>query len=88
MFRLFLPALFSSLHGWDKEGRFFQSHLPTMIKGYESVVSEPAWKGMRNMDLHPKDSFRPDGTIISGNVIKQNIIAALEACVPLNRDRR
>ncbi len=66
------------LHGWNKEGRFFQSHLETMIKGYESVVNEPAWKTMRNMDLHPKDAFRADGTMISGNFVRRNIIVATE----------
>lgn len=66
------------LHGWNKEGSFFRNHLETMIKGYEAVVNEPAWKTMRNMDLHPKDAFRPDGTMISGNVVRRNIIVATE----------
>ncbi len=69
------------LHGWNKESQPFQRHLATMIKGYESVINEPAWEGMRNMDLHPKDAFRSDGTMMSGNLVKRNIIAALEAGV-------
>ena len=62
------------LHGWNKEGRFFQNHQDTMIKGYESVINEPAWKGMRGMELHPKDAFRDDGTMMSGNVVQKNIV--------------
>ncbi len=71
----------ADLHGWDEKGRFFQNHRETMIKGYESVMNEPAWKKMRNMDLHPKDAFRPDGTMMSGNSVRRNIIAATEAQV-------
>lgn len=62
------------LHGWTKTMRFYDSHLPTMIKGYESVVNEPAWKNMRHMDLHPKDALREDGTMMSGNVFQHNIM--------------
>lgn len=62
------------LHGWTKTQRFYDSHFPTMVKGYESVVGLPAWKDMRNMDLHPKDAIREDGTMMSGNVVKHNIM--------------
>ncbi|HRH98724.1 MAG TPA: right-handed parallel beta-helix repeat-containing protein, partial [Prosthecobacter sp.] len=62
------------LHGWTKEQRFYTSHLETMVKGYESVAGQPAWKDMRNMDLHPKDAIRDDGTMMSGNVVCRNIM--------------
>ncbi|TDU70840.1 parallel beta helix pectate lyase-like protein [Prosthecobacter fusiformis] len=62
------------LHGWTKEHRFQSSHFPTMVKGYESVVNEPAWKNMRNMDLHPNDAIRDDGTMMSGNIFQHNIM--------------
>jgi hypothetical protein len=32
------------LHGWTKEQRFYTSHIDTMIKGYESVAGQLAWK--------------------------------------------
>lgn len=62
------------LHGWTKEQRFYTSHLETMIKGYDSVAGLPAWKHMRNMDLHPKDAIREDGTMMSGNSVQHNIM--------------
>lgn len=62
------------LHGWTKEMRFYTSHIDTMIKGYESVAGQPAWKTMRGMDLHPRDAIRNDGTMMSGNVVRRNIM--------------
>jgi len=62
------------LHGWSKEMRFYTSHIDSMIKGYESVAGQPAWKDMRNMDLHPKDAIRDDGTMMSGNKVCRNIM--------------
>ncbi|HBJ87240.1 MAG TPA: hypothetical protein DDZ88_25975 [Verrucomicrobiales bacterium] len=62
------------LHGWSKEHRFYTNHLETMIKGYDSVAGQPAWKTMRGMDLHPNDAIRDDGTMMSGNVVRRNIM--------------
>ncbi|MCB1279306.1 right-handed parallel beta-helix repeat-containing protein [Prosthecobacter sp.] len=62
------------LHGWSKTHRFFTNHLESMIKGYESVAGLPAWKGMRGMDLHPKDAVRDDGTVMSGDIVRYNIM--------------
>ena len=62
------------LHGWTKDQRFYTGHIETMIKGYESVAGLPAWKDMRNMDLHPKDAIREDGTMMSGNSFQHNIM--------------
>lgn len=62
------------LHGWTRAQRFYESHFPTMVKGYESVAGQPSWKNMRNMDLHPKDAIREDGTMMSGNVFQHNIM--------------
>lgn len=45
-----------------------------MVKGYESVMGQPAWKGMRGMELHPKDAFREDGTMMSGDIVRRNIM--------------
>jgi hypothetical protein len=45
-----------------------------MIQGYESVAGQPAWRSMRNMQLHPSQAVQPDGKIMSGNVYRRNII--------------
>lgn len=59
--------------GWTPAHRYWSTHLPTMIQGYESVMNEPAWKTMRNMDVHPKDAVLPNGMIMTGNEIFRNI---------------
>jgi hypothetical protein len=61
-------------NGWTEPNRMWTTHLPTMIKGYDSVAGQPAWRDMRGMDMHPTKAVRPDGTIMSGNVIRLNII--------------
>ncbi|MCX8038415.1 MAG: right-handed parallel beta-helix repeat-containing protein, partial [Candidatus Sumerlaeia bacterium] len=60
--------------GWTPTHPFWKSHLPTMIQGYESVANQPAWKAMRNMHIHPTQAVLPDGNIMSGNVLRRNII--------------
>ena len=62
------------LHGWTKDQRFYAGHINEMIKGYESVAGQLAWASMRNMDLHPKDAIRDDGTMMSGNSFQHNIM--------------
>jgi len=62
------------LHGWTKDQHYWKTHGPTMIKGYELVAKEAAWAGMRGMELHPKDAFRDDGTMMSGNLFQRNIM--------------
>jgi parallel beta-helix repeat protein len=61
--------------GWTDKHRYWTGHLPTMIKGYESVASQPEWQHMRNMSLHPTNAVLPDGKIMTGNVFTKNIIA-------------
>jgi parallel beta-helix repeat protein len=61
-------------NGWNREHRYWTNHFPTMVKGYESVAGKPAWAAMRNMQLHPRDAVLPDGTIMSGNEFRRNII--------------
>ena len=60
--------------GWTTNHRYWASHLPTMIKGFESVAGRPEWKDMPRMDLHPTNAPLPDGTIMSGNVFARNIV--------------
>jgi len=61
-------------NGWTDKHSYWTSHLPTMIQGYESVAGEPAWRTMRNMQLHPSQAVLPDGKIMTGNVYRRNII--------------
>ena len=61
--------------GWTSKHTYWTNHLPTMIKGFESVASEPAWQTMRNMRLHPTNAPLADGSIMSGNVFTRNIVA-------------
>ena len=61
--------------GWTRDHSYWKDHLPTMIKGYEMVASSPAWKSMRNMNVHPRDAVLPSGMIMTGNAFERNIIA-------------
>ncbi len=61
-------------NGWTENSGPWKDHLPTMIKGYESVKDQPAWKSMRNMGTHPTEAILPDGKIMSGNRYFRNII--------------
>lgn len=61
-------------NGWTTSHQYWKTHLPTMIKGYESVKDQPAWKKMRNMDIHPTQAPLPDGKIMTGNVLRRNIL--------------
>jgi parallel beta-helix repeat protein len=59
--------------GWTDSSSMWKEHFPTMVKGYESVASQPAWQNMRNMKTHPKDAVLPGGLIMSGNILSTNI---------------
>jgi hypothetical protein len=61
-------------NGWNPAHRFFQSHHPAMIAGWDSIKDQPAWKTMRNIDLDPRNAVLEDGTIMSGNIFRRNII--------------
>jgi len=61
--------------GWTRNHSYWRDHLPTMIQGYERVASSPAWKAMRNMNIHPRDAVLPSGLIMTGNEFTRNIIA-------------
>jgi hypothetical protein len=62
-------------NGWTTKHRFWESHLESMIKGYESVVNEPAWRFLRGMQFHPRDIPDDEGRVMSGNVFQRNIMA-------------
>jgi parallel beta-helix repeat protein len=61
-------------NGWTGGQKFWTTHFPTMVKGYESVAGQPAWRSMRNMQTHPKDAILPDGLIMTGNEFRRNIV--------------
>ncbi|HEY1174385.1 MAG TPA: right-handed parallel beta-helix repeat-containing protein [Verrucomicrobiae bacterium] len=71
--------------GWVSTSRFWKDHLPTMITGYESVMNEPAWKNMRNMNLHPTNAVLADGKIQTGNLFARNIVSYTNAAAKLYR---
>ncbi len=71
--------------GWTRNHSYWKDHLPTMIQGYERVASSPAWKAMRNMNIHPRDAVLPDGLIMTGNEFTRNIIAYRGADAALMR---
>ena len=60
-------------NGWTGTGKRWNQHLDTMVKGYESVMNQPAWKKMRNMHIHPNDAVLPNGMTMTGNVFRRNI---------------
>ena len=59
--------------GWTVKSGAWARHLPTMIKGWNSVKDQPAWQQMRGMDIYPEDAPLPSGMIMSGNVFERNI---------------
>jgi len=62
-------------NGWTTETTLWKDFFPSMVEGYESVVNEPAWQGMRGMKLHPKDAPDSEGRVMCGNVFTRNIMA-------------
>jgi Right handed beta helix region len=64
----------AEFNGWTDKHSYWSSHLPTMIKGYDSVKDQPAWKKMRNMSVAPVDAVLPSGLIMTGNVFRRNIV--------------
>ncbi|CAN5893511.1 hypothetical protein BH11VER1_BH11VER1_01450 [soil metagenome] len=62
-------------NGWTTKHPFWIEHLPTMMKGYESVAQLPAWKSMRGMEVPPDKIADAEGRVMSGNVFTKNIIA-------------
>ena len=73
------------LSGWTATHKFWTSHFPTMVKGYESVINQPAWQNMRGMKLHPKDAPLPNGLIMAGNVFQRNVFVSPDPKTKLYR---
>ena len=64
-----------SLQTWNNSpsGVFLRDRQPKMLKEYEKLMVNPAWKAMRGMQVSPANPFLPDGTIMRGNIITKNI---------------
>ena len=71
--------------GWTQGSRMWKDHFPTMVKGYESVTNQPAWRNMRNMETHPRDAILPDGSIMSGDTLARNIFSYHDPAARLYR---
>ena len=67
--------------GWAPQHHYIKDHMDTMVKGWESVKDQPAWKDMRGMKLDPRNAFFPDKTMMSGNVIQRNIVMWHDASI-------
>ena len=69
--------------GWTTTSKMWINHYPTMVKGYESVADQPAWKEMRNMQISPAQSILPNGMTMIGNRFFCNIFTYLnpKACL-------
>jgi len=62
-------------HGWSTAQNFWTKNVETMTKNYESVVNEPAWKGMRGMDYPPGEApLPPNGYVTRGDEFLHNIV--------------
>ncbi len=62
------------LSGWTDKHRYWITHSPTMIKAYDAVIDQPAWRAMPHMQLHPRDAVLPDRTLMAGNTFSRNIL--------------
>jgi len=60
--------------GWTATNRMWMQHFPTMVKGYDSVKDQPAWKSMRNMQIAPAQAVLTNGMVMTGDQFFCNII--------------
>jgi len=61
-------------NGWTTSHPFWVNNIASMVKGYESVINQPAWQKMRNMHIHPERAPLPDGKVMTGNIFRRNIL--------------
>jgi hypothetical protein len=62
-------------NGWTTKSHFWESTLPQMEKGYESVAHLPAWLNLRGMETPPAQIPDAEGRVMSGDIFTRNIIA-------------
>lgn len=65
-------------NGWTKTHPYWTNSLPEMVKAYESVAGQPAWRAMRNMHIRPPEAVLPNGMIMTGNTFLRNIVLPLD----------
>lgn len=70
-------------HGWTVQQSFWEKHLPSMVRGYESVAQNSEWQKMRGMDLHPTKVPLPNGLTMRGNLFFQNLVISDTSEVPV-----
>lgn len=63
------------MQGWKMGERFKGQQLEDCIKGFQSIAGLPAWRELRGAEIDPRQAAGPDGLIMSGNVIRRNIVA-------------
>ena len=64
----------AEFNGWTSDSHYWSEHFPTMVKGYEMVKDQPAWKAMRNIGTSPAAAVLRDGLIMTGNVFRRNVV--------------
>lgn len=60
--------------GWTDKHPYWINFSPNMLEWYNKVKDQPAWQGMRYMDLSPDKAVLPDHTIMAHDFLKRNII--------------
>ena len=63
--------------GWLATSKMWLTHYPTMMKGYDSVAGQPAWKQSGYINLSPSQSILPNGMTMLGNRVFCNVFSYL-----------
>jgi len=61
-------------NGWKITDKHWTDIYENTLKVYASVANQPAWKGMRNIQISPTQAILPNGLLMAGNQIFCNII--------------
>jgi hypothetical protein len=77
----------AEFNGWTADSHYWRDHFPSMVKGYDMVKDQPAWKNMRNIATSPAEAVLPNGEIMTGNVFRRNIVYAIEPAAKLFSSR-
>lgn len=60
--------------GWITGDKYWTRFHDDLVKGYDSIKDQPAWKGMRNIGISPDQSVLSNGLVMIGNQFFCNII--------------
>ncbi len=63
------------MQGWKLGERFSGPGFDGCVKGFESIRELPAWKELRGTEIDPRTSAGEGGLVMSGNVVRRNIVA-------------